>query len=193
MGGNIASEAGPPEVTLAAAVLRLEGLGRVVRKSKLYSTKPIGFADQPRFTNAVVAIETGLAPRALLNELLSIEQDFGRDRTKSLLNGPRTMDLDILVIGDLCMGEAGLEIPHPRLAERGFVLFPLNDIAAQMIVPGHNRTVTQLLRDLLEHSKGESDAVVQIESDAWSAGGCVDAGQPESGPRAEDSEPDADR
>ena len=193
MGGNIASETGPPEATLAAAVSRLEGLGRVVRKSRLYSTKPVGFAEQPRFVNAVVALETGLAPHALLNVLLSIEQEFGRDRTKSRVNGPRTLDLDILLVDGLRIGEAGLEIPHPRLAERGFVLIPLNEIAPQQIVPGYNTTVDQLLGDLLEHSKGETDAVVQIESEAWSAGGCVDAGQPVSGLRAESCEPHTDR
>lgn len=193
MGGNLATDAGPPEATLAAAVLRLSELGRVVRKSQLYSTKPVGFADQPRFTNAVAVLETELAPHALLDGLLSIEQEFGRDRTKSRINGPRTLDLDILVIGDLRIGEAGLEIPHPRLAEREFVLRPLNEIAPQLIVPGHNITVAQLLRELLEHSKGETDAVVPIQSDAWRAGGCGDAGGIAHGLRAEDSESHADR
>jgi 2-amino-4-hydroxy-6-hydroxymethyldihydropteridine diphosphokinase len=101
MGGNLASWAGAPEATLAAAALRLESLGRVARRSSLYSTAPVGFAAQPRFVNAVVALETELEPRKLLEGLLAIEQEFGRDRSAGIANGPRTLDLDILLFGDL--------------------------------------------------------------------------------------------
>ena len=81
MGSNMASWAGPPEATLAAAALCLESLGRVVGRSSLYSTAPVGFHEQPRFVNAVVALLTELEPRQLLDALLEIEQEFGRDRT----------------------------------------------------------------------------------------------------------------
>ena len=101
LGANLASWAGPPEVTLAAAVERLGSLGRVTARSSLYSTEPVGFAEQPRFVNAVVALETALEPRELLNKLLGIEKEFGRDRSASIPNGPRTLDLDILLIGHL--------------------------------------------------------------------------------------------
>ncbi|HEY1766783.1 MAG TPA: 2-amino-4-hydroxy-6-hydroxymethyldihydropteridine diphosphokinase, partial [Terracidiphilus sp.] len=89
MGSNLATAAGRPDATLAAAAARLETLGRVTLRSSLYSTEPVGFADQPRFVNAVVALETGLEPRDLLKALLAIEQEFGRDRTGGIRNGPR--------------------------------------------------------------------------------------------------------
>src|ERR1035441_2185323 len=89
MGANLASWAGAPEATLAAAALRLETLGRVTSRSSLYSTTPVGFAEQPRFVNAVVALETALEARELLVGLLAIEQEFGRDRSAGIANGPQ--------------------------------------------------------------------------------------------------------
>lgn len=169
MGGNLASWAGAPEATLAAAALRLESLGRVTSRSSLYSTAPVGFAEQPRFVNAVVELETALEPRELLERLLAIEQEFGRDRAAGIANGPRTLDLDILLYGDLEIREQGLVIPHPRLSERAFVLIPLNEIAPQAVVPGVAKTVGQLLTKLIEAAKAESDAVVPVESEAWAA------------------------
>ena len=168
MGGNLAGWAGMPEDTLAAAALRLESLGRVVRRSSLYSTEPVGFADQPRFVNAVVALQTDLDPRALLDGLLAIEQEFGRDRSAGFTNGPRTLDLDILLFGDLEISEPDLNIPHPRLAERAFVLIPLNEIAADAIAPRRGQRVAQLLADLLEGTANDADAVALCQSDAWS-------------------------
>jgi len=148
MGGNLASWAGAPEETLAAAALRLESLGQVVRRSSLYSTAPVGFAAQPRFVNAVVELETDLAPRELLDGLLAIEKEFGRDRSAGVANGPRTLDLDILLLGDLEISEPGLEIPHPRLAERAFVLAPLSEIAARVVIPSYGKTAGRLLLSL---------------------------------------------
>ena len=170
MGANLASNAGPPEATLAAAALRLESLGRVVRRSSLYSTAPVGFAAQPRFINAVVALETTLAPRLLLEGLLAIEKEFGRDRATGFTNGPRTLDLDILLLGDLRISEPGLEIPHARLAERAFVLVPLAEIASQAVDPSHSKTVAQLLSALLERQESDSHAVVEIQSEFWRTG-----------------------
>jgi 2-amino-4-hydroxy-6-hydroxymethyldihydropteridine diphosphokinase len=167
MGANLASWAGAPEATLAAAALRLEFLGRVVCRSSLYSTAPVGFAEQPRFVNSVVALETELGPRALLERLLAIEQEFGRDRTAGIANGPRTLDLDILLFGDMQISAPGLESPHLRLAERAFVLIPLNEIAPQAVVPGVAMTVGRLLTRLIEAAKAESDAVVRVKSEAW--------------------------
>ncbi len=169
MGGNLASWAGAPEATLAAAALRLESLGQMKRRSSLYSTAPVGFAEQPRFVNAVVALETELEPRELLEGLLAIEQEFGRDRTAGFANGPRTLDLDILLLGELEVHQPGLVIPHPRLAEREFVLTPLNEIAAEVVVPGHGLTVEQLLARWLLRQKNESEAVVRLPGDAWLA------------------------
>jgi 2-amino-4-hydroxy-6-hydroxymethyldihydropteridine diphosphokinase len=167
MGGNMASWAGTPEATLVAAAVRLESLGKVTHRSSLYSTAPVGIAAQPRFVNAVVELETELGPRELLDGLLAIEQEFGRDRAAGFKNGPRTLDLDILLLGDMEISEAGLEIPHPRLAERAFVLVPLNEIAEEIPVPGRGETVGQLLAKLLEGSQDDFDAVARIESAAW--------------------------
>ncbi|MGO9777644.1 MAG: 2-amino-4-hydroxy-6-hydroxymethyldihydropteridine diphosphokinase [Terracidiphilus sp.] len=164
MGANLASRAGAPEATLAAAALRLESLGRVTRRSSLYSTAPVGFAEQPRFVNAVVALETEQEPRTLLERLLAIEQEFGRDRAAGFMNGPRTLDLDILLFGDIEIHELGLEIPHPRLLERTFVMIPLNEIAPQAVVPGVAKKVGQLLASLFEAAQAESDAVIRIKS-----------------------------
>jgi 2-amino-4-hydroxy-6-hydroxymethyldihydropteridine diphosphokinase len=172
MGGNLATSAGPPEATLAAAALRLESLGRLVCQSSLYSTAPVGFAGQPRFVNSVVALETELAPRKLIEGLLAIEQEFGRDRSAGIANGPRTLDLDILLLDDLKISEPGLTIPHPRLAERAFVLIPLNEIAPRALDPASGKTVSQLLHSLRQNGQGETDAVVQIQSDSWRVGAC---------------------
>jgi 2-amino-4-hydroxy-6-hydroxymethyldihydropteridine diphosphokinase len=172
MGGNLASWAGTPEATLAAAALKLTALGRVTHRSSLYSTEPVGFAEQPRFINAVVALETELEPQELLKGLLAIEQEFGRDRSAGFTNGPRTLDLDILLLGDLKIAEAGLQIPHPRMAERAFVLVPLNEIAAHFLDPESGQTVSQLLESLQQKSGSQGNAVVAIESDIWRAGAC---------------------
>src|SRR6266567_1163464 len=145
MGANLASKAGPPEVTLAAAAERLEPLG------------PVGYAEQPRFVKAVFAMETDLEPRALLEGLLGIEQEFGRDRSAGIQNGPRTLDLDILFFGDREISEPGLEIPHPRIRERKFVLIPLREVASNVLKVCHGTTVTQLLNEALTLPHGDSN------------------------------------
>jgi len=170
MGANLPSVAGVPEATLAAAAARIEAQGRVISRSSLYSTDPVGFAEQPRFVNAVVVLETELAPRALLHALLAIEQEFGRDRSSGIANGPRTLDLDILLFDNLSISEPGLEIPHPRLTERTFVLIPLGEIAPRLKVAGSGLTVSQWLDRLREKNGREIDAVVPIQSDSWRPG-----------------------
>jgi 2-amino-4-hydroxy-6-hydroxymethyldihydropteridine diphosphokinase len=178
MGGNMASWAGTAEPTLAAAALRLESPGSLTRCSSLYLTEPVGFAAQPRFVNAVVALDTELEPRELLDGLLAIETEFGRNRATGFVNGPRTLDLDILLFGDLMVSEPGLDIPHPRLGERAFALIPLNEIAPRVEVPRFEKTVAQLLESqvskarpgapsLLGGSRNESTAVVRLHSDTW--------------------------
>ena len=189
MGANLPSPAGPPETTLTAAASRLGSLGSVVGRSSLYSTEPVGFAAQPRFVNAVVALETELAPHTLLDRLLAIELEFGRDRSAGLLSGPRTLDLDILLMGDLSIHEWGLEIPHPRLAERTFVLIPLNEVAAHAVDPRHRKTVAQLLQTLLSRSESEAHAVVPIQSDIWRASTGSGAAGPALSNGAESGEP----
>jgi len=175
MGANLDSTAGPPDVTLAAAADQLSSLGRVLCRSSLYSTEPVGYAAQPRFVNAVVALETDLEPRPLLGGLLRIEQDFGRDRSAGIQNGPRTLDLDILLFGDRVIREPGLEIPHPRISEREFVMVPLREIASNSLKVCHGTTLMQLLNAPLTLSHGDTnDAVRPFQSPVWRAGVCRD-------------------
>lgn len=116
---------------------------RLIARSSLYRTAPVGYADQPDFINAVAAVETGLTPRELLDQLLATE--LSRGRVRKFANAPRTLDLDVLLYGDLELHEHGLTIPHPRLHERAFVLVPLAEIAPHAMVPGRGR-VAELLR-----------------------------------------------
>lgn len=162
MGANLPSCAGPPEATLVAALKRLAALGRVVARSSLYSTEPVDYSEQPRFLNAVVALETDASARRLLNGLMQIEKEFGRDRANAIPNGPRTLDLDILLFGDCVMDEPGLRVPHPRLAERAFVLVPLNEIAPDAVEPGTGFTVRELLLNFCKKSGTDAQTVEKI-------------------------------
>lgn len=169
MGANLPSASGAPEATLAAAVARLGALGRVTGRSSLYSTEPVGYADQPRFLNAVVALETELGPRELLDGLLAIEQEFGRDRSGGIQNGPRTLDLDILLYADFLLNEVGLVIPHPRLEDRAFVLVPLSEIAPDFLDPRTGLSVSQLVDNLIPAPQGIRNALYKVESNLWRA------------------------
>jgi 2-amino-4-hydroxy-6-hydroxymethyldihydropteridine diphosphokinase len=167
LGSNLPSPAGPPDATLAAALPHLATLGGITARSSLYSTAPVGIPDQPRFLNAVVALDTALSPFDLLDALLSIELNFGRDRSASVPNGPRTLDLDILLYGDLVLSTAGLEIPHARLAQRAFVLIPLAEIAPTLRDPRSGLTVTQLLANLAPNDSAAEPAVARVQSPLW--------------------------
>lgn len=168
LGSNLSSWAGSPIITLCKAVKRLEALGKVMRRSSLYKTAPAGFADQPDFVNAVVALRTELEPRSLLEKLLDVEREFGRSRVKEIPNGPRTLDLDILLVDDLEVHEPGLEVPHPRMSDRAFVLVPLHEIAPDLAVGGKRRTVAELLKSLKDSRKDDADGVVRLDGDSWS-------------------------
>ncbi|TAN05431.1 MAG: 2-amino-4-hydroxy-6-hydroxymethyldihydropteridine diphosphokinase [Rhodanobacteraceae bacterium] len=123
----------------------LAGLPRTAlrARSRLYRTPPWGVVDQPDFINAVALVETSLSPRALLEALLAIEARAGRVRGQP--NGPRVLDLDLLLHGNAVLDEPGLVIPHPRLHQRAFVLVPLADLVPGLEVPGRGRVA-----DLLE-------------------------------------------
>jgi 2-amino-4-hydroxy-6-hydroxymethyldihydropteridine diphosphokinase len=127
---GLGSNLGDREQTLRAAVARLSASARVevLGVSSLRETDPVGpIADQPRFLNGVVVLETSLSPRELLDLLLEIEGEFGRTR-EGPPGGPRTLDLDLLLYGDERVDEQGLCVPHPRLHERSFVLEPLEEL-----------------------------------------------------------------
>ena len=116
-----------------AALAALAGAS-LTMQSSLYRSAPVGYADQPDFINAVAAVETTLAPRDLLDRLLEIE--LGHGRVRSFPNAPRTLDLDLLLYGDLQVRDPGLTVPHPRMHERAFVLVPLAEIEPQCVIPG---------------------------------------------------------
>jgi 2-amino-4-hydroxy-6-hydroxymethyldihydropteridine diphosphokinase len=135
---GLGSNLGDRVATLAAAVAELAAAPgiEVVGVSTLIDTEPVGLLDQPRFLNGVAVLETALPPRVLLDLLLDVEARFGRDRASVPAQGPRTLDLDLLLYGDEEIDEPGLRIPHPRLAERAFVLRPLAELEPDLVVPG---------------------------------------------------------
>ena len=126
-----------------ALLLRAADALDAVRISPVIETEPWGFADQPPFLNAVAEVETDLSARGLLELLLDIEQRLGRTRTGPRY-GPRTIDLDLLLYGHEVIDEPGLRVPHPRLAERRFVLEPLAALVPERKIPG-NGTVQEAL------------------------------------------------
>lgn len=145
---GLGSNLGDREGYLRRALRRLEeaGAGHVRRVSPVYETDPWGYADQGPFLNLVAEIETDLTPSALLAGAQAIERELGRERT--LRWGPRTIDLDILLYGDLIWDKPELTLPHPRLAERAFVLVPLADLDPGLVIPGTAKTVAEALRAL---------------------------------------------
>ncbi|MDD5472246.1 MAG: 2-amino-4-hydroxy-6-hydroxymethyldihydropteridine diphosphokinase, partial [Sideroxydans sp.] len=107
---------------------------RLLKRSSLYCSAPVGYLDQPDFINAVAQVETELSPRALLDALLALELECGR--TREFQNAPRTLDLDVLMYDDLEHHEHGLTVPHPQMHLRSFVLQPLLEIAPDCFIPG---------------------------------------------------------
>lgn len=132
LGANL----GEPQRQVQQAFRELDAIAhtRVVRTSSLYRSEPLGFADQPRFVNAVAQVETGLPAGRLLAELQAVEARHGRSR--SFANAPRTLDLDLLLFGNVVIDTASLQVPHPRMHERAFVLLPLLEIAPDVAIPG---------------------------------------------------------
>lgn len=135
LGANIGEPLRQIEAAFAALAV-LPG-SRLTARSSLYRSAPVGYADQPDFINAVALLETTLAPHALLAALLDIERRHGRVR--EFPNAPRTLDLDIVLYGDLVLHEPGLTIPHARMLERAFVMVPLAEVAPDAVVPGYGR------------------------------------------------------
>jgi 2-amino-4-hydroxy-6-hydroxymethyldihydropteridine diphosphokinase len=135
---GIGSNLGDRERVIAAALdlLRAEDRVEVLAVSTLRETDPVGYLDQPLFLNGAAAVETSLTARELLALLLEIERRLGRVRGDGPRFGPRTIDLDLLLYGDERIQEPGLEVPHPRLAERKFALEPLVELDPGLEIPG---------------------------------------------------------
>jgi 2-amino-4-hydroxy-6-hydroxymethyldihydropteridine diphosphokinase len=144
LGGNLDDREGLIRRALVLLAERPEI--EVLLVSSLRETDPVGFLGQPRFLNGAAMVETTLTAPELLGELLAVERELGRTRNGHR-NGPRTIDLDLLLYGDLVVDEPGLELPHPRLHERAFVLEPLAELDPELEVPGRG-TVSGLLAEL---------------------------------------------
>lgn len=135
LGSNLPSHYGSPERTLAAALKKLDEVGiRVVQASRVYTSAPVPASDQPWFRNAVARVQTDLPPEALMALLHLVEADFGRIRTGTR-DEARILDLDIIDYKGRIYEEGELVLPHPRLSERAFVLYPLREVASHWIHP----------------------------------------------------------
>lgn len=131
---------------LESAIKQLREIMTIEAISAIYETEPVGYADQPWFLNAVARVVTLLLPHELLHELQSIETSLGK--AISFANGPRTLDLDLLLYDDVIRSSTELDIPHPRMHERRFVLIPLADLAPDAVHPTFGKTINELLATL---------------------------------------------
>jgi 2-amino-4-hydroxy-6-hydroxymethyldihydropteridine diphosphokinase len=151
---GLGSNLGDPRKNLVRARRHLAGNGLKIRKaSSLYLTEPVGFPGQPWFLNQVVQVETGLSPWELLGLVKLVETKMGR--TPGPRNGPRVIDIDILLADGTVVDTSALSVPHPRLAERNFALVPLAEIAPRAVHPGLKKTVRALLRESPDRSRVE--------------------------------------
>ena len=155
LGANL----GDRKANLRASLAAISKAVPVTNVSSLYETEPVG-PTQPNYYNAVAAIETQLAPAALLAVLWTIERQLGREPSRER-NTPRPIDLDILLFGALRLNSSRLTIPHPHMAERAFVLTPLAEIAGGVTHPTLGRTITELARET------GSEGVTLIEKRGW--------------------------
>ncbi len=153
---SLGSNVGEREAQLAEAIERLEAAGvQVVRKSSVYETEPQDLHDQPWFLNLVLEVETRLSPIQLLTAIQAIEESMGRKR--DVPKGPRSIDIDILLYGVAIVETEDLQIPHPCLAQRRFVLEPLAELAPDLQHPRSGQTMRELLRDVQGQHVRRSD------------------------------------
>jgi 2-amino-4-hydroxy-6-hydroxymethyldihydropteridine diphosphokinase len=143
---SLGSNIGDRESHLRDAISRLENQGRIQSIASFYETEPVEFTDQARFLNCAVALETEEAPEQLMESVLHIEQEMGRERQQN--KGPRTIDIDILLFSDTIIDSPKLTIPHPAMHERRFVLQPLAEIAPEVRHPVLKKTIRELLGSL---------------------------------------------
>jgi 2-amino-4-hydroxy-6-hydroxymethyldihydropteridine diphosphokinase len=143
---SLGSNLGNRETNLQTAIAKLDNFGKVEKASSFYETEPVEFTDQPWFLNCAVEMTTSLQPRQLLDAVLQIERSMGRRRIEP--KGPRTIDIDILLFGDASVNEPGLQIPHPAMHERRFVLEPLAEIAPEVRHPLSRVAVRDMLLEI---------------------------------------------
>lgn len=158
---SLGSNIGDREAHLRTAIAQLGKLGEITAVSSFYETEPVDFTAQPWFLNCAVAIQTELMPELFLSKIKMIEQQMGRRRIQP--KGPRNIDIDILLFGDTVVSTPELQIPHPAMQERRFVLEPLTEIAPEARHPVLNKTVRELLQALPPDTgrvkKASNDAV----------------------------------
>jgi 2-amino-4-hydroxy-6-hydroxymethyldihydropteridine diphosphokinase len=156
---GLGSNLGDRQASLGEAVRRIEAIGVVVaRESSIYETEPVGYLDQPYFLNQVIEAYTEEDPdsspplqaRALLGALQGVERDMGRERI--FRDGPRVIDIDLLLYGSLVLAQADIEVPHPRMHLRRFVLEPICEIAPRAVHPSTGKTFRDLLDELEDRS-----------------------------------------
>ena len=140
LGSNLANPSA--QVLQAMQAIDCMESTRVLARSSLYRSAPVGYLEQPDFINAVIKVETELSPLDLLKTLLALEQQNGR--TREFQNAPRTLDLDVLLYDDLQHHEHGLTVPHPQMHKRAFVLQPLLEIAPDCVIPGVGKAVVAM-------------------------------------------------
>ena len=145
---SLGSNVGDREEQLGKAQQRLAALGKIIAVSSYYETEPVEFTGQPWFLNCALALETELGPEELMRSILRIEQEMGRRRIQK--KGPRSIDIDILLFGNLVVNSPELAIPHPAMQDRRFVLEPLAQIAPYACHPVSKRTIRELLEALPE-------------------------------------------
>lgn len=143
---SLGSNLGDREAHLHEAMQRLQAVGRVRAVSSFYETEPVEFTDQPWFLNCAVTLETSSTPAEFMKQLLEVEKAMGRQRIRN--KGPRTIDIDILLFGNLVVNTPELTIPHAAMHARRFVLEPVAEIAPEAWHPGLKRTVRELLAEL---------------------------------------------
>jgi len=158
---SLGSNLGDRRSNLAAAIQHLRDAVEISSVSSIYETEPVGYLDQPQFYNIVCSGKTALSAPELLQFAKEIESEHGRQPT--FRNGPRLIDIDIIFFDDVCMAHDDLTLPHPRMAERAFVLMPLAEIAPQLVDPVSGHTVQELLENVSQEGVKKLLAELRID------------------------------